>query len=196
MHLIIASFLAAMRLPDPFPTWWRDNFCATQPLGYELRRALPERWVRIHSLPESRRYPEDEADWEILERRHREVADWILGEDSPCWLLVPPFDARLSCFGSISLDVLDALPPFDVGDTDEPPEPFSGSPCKWDFIAFRHILRAVAMNETYAVFVSLEKSAIYAPYDGGADLILPSPGLRDSARMRFKDYLSRLESGL
>lgn len=185
-----------MRLRDDFPAWWRENIGPTQSLGHELRNALPERWVRIHSLPESKRYPEDEADWEILEKRHREVAGWVLGEGASCWLLVPPWGAGHPCFDDISLAVIETLPPFDMGDPDHPPEPFSGAPCQWDFIAFRQILRAVAEDETSAVFVCPEKSAIYAPYDGGADLILPTRELRDAVHLRLKDYLSRLDSGL
>jgi hypothetical protein len=48
-----------------------DKFREIYPVSLIMRKAISDFWFRIHSLPESKRYPENEADWEILFERHR-----------------------------------------------------------------------------------------------------------------------------
>ncbi|WP_425586206.1 DUF3885 domain-containing protein [Streptomyces sannanensis] len=42
---------------------WESNWPGTLPLGHLLRSAWPDRWVRFHSLPESKRYADTEAEF-------------------------------------------------------------------------------------------------------------------------------------
>jgi hypothetical protein len=69
---------------------WKRAFGDAVPLGHVCRRMIAERWVRIHSLPESKRYPEDEDDFRELLSRHNAVATAVLGEGERFVL----FDAR------------------------------------------------------------------------------------------------------
>ena len=48
------------------------KFVDTYPVSFLMREAHPECWFRIHSLPEGKRYPESDAEWETLLARHRE----------------------------------------------------------------------------------------------------------------------------
>lgn len=45
------------------------------PLADRLKHAFPDRWGRFHSLPESRRYPEDDADCRIALHRYNSILD-------------------------------------------------------------------------------------------------------------------------
>ncbi|MCA9708875.1 MAG: hypothetical protein KDK70_23725, partial [Myxococcales bacterium] len=75
-----------------FPSWWSERFGQTSPLGYRLRAAFPERWLRIHSLPQSKRYPDSAAELDVLLHRHRTVAAAVLSPDTPCKLLTPRYE--------------------------------------------------------------------------------------------------------
>ncbi len=55
---------------------WDRCFPDCEPIGHHLRVTFPERWVRFHSLPGSKRYPEDETDYVEVLARHNA----ILGE--------------------------------------------------------------------------------------------------------------------
>ena len=46
-------------MPDDFEAYWRKAFPDCDPAGYMLREQLPERWWRLHSLPLSKRYPDE-----------------------------------------------------------------------------------------------------------------------------------------
>lgn len=49
------------------------------PLGYELPGAYSDQWVRFHSLPESRRYADSDAEYAEILRRHRTVLRELQG---------------------------------------------------------------------------------------------------------------------
>jgi hypothetical protein len=59
------------------PTACRPGHGAIKPVSYELRGRLHDRWVRFHSLPESKRNADDEEEYAVLIRRH------LHGEELP-----------------------------------------------------------------------------------------------------------------
>ncbi|MDB4915783.1 MAG: hypothetical protein JWM95_3427, partial [Gemmatimonadetes bacterium] len=67
-----------------WPEWYPD----APPVGFLLREAYPDRWLRIHSLPEAKRYPTSGFDYAELLRRHNSVAADVLGLDTPCAILL------------------------------------------------------------------------------------------------------------
>lgn len=51
--------------------WVEHPFCQAFPVAHLMREHFPECWLRIHSLPGSKRYPESDAEREIVfERIH------------------------------------------------------------------------------------------------------------------------------
>ncbi len=60
--------LQIMRV-DPL-SWWKKEFGNVAPVGFVLRQHLQAHWVRFHSLPESKRYPESVSEYAELILRH------------------------------------------------------------------------------------------------------------------------------
>jgi len=60
---------------------WKAHLGDLAPVGHLMRVALPDRWLRIHSLPDSKRYAETADEYAELLRRHNEVVSEILGAD-------------------------------------------------------------------------------------------------------------------
>jgi len=67
--------------------WWNEQFPDSPPVGFMLRQAYPQRWLRIHSLPESKRFAETKEEYTELLLRHNIVATETLGEGSRCYLI-------------------------------------------------------------------------------------------------------------
>lgn len=59
-----------------------------------MREPYEDWWLRIHSLPQSRRYPETPPDWEELLARHNTVATELLGDGEPCVLVISRFSSQ------------------------------------------------------------------------------------------------------
>ena len=62
--------------------WWQSEVAAVAPVGHALRTVLSSNWTRFHSLPESKRYAENETERDELRTRHLTVANvlFLLGE--------------------------------------------------------------------------------------------------------------------
>ena len=45
---------------------WNHTWPMASPLGYELRVAYSDQWVRFHSLPESKRCAENEVEYDEI----------------------------------------------------------------------------------------------------------------------------------
>ena len=60
---------------------WEAQFPGVPPIGHRIRDS--KRWVRFHSLPESKRYAENEAEYAELLRRHHAVLRSLAAADAP-----------------------------------------------------------------------------------------------------------------
>ncbi len=176
--------------------WWRRRYSDVEPSGHTLRAAFPNRWFRIHSLPESKRYPEDASDWVTLIDRHRSVSSTVLGARPVCYIVTPWWCWKESCFSAFEMRSIPSLPEFRP-DPDEPPSGgFYGARITWDFEQFEPVLREVAEDRVRATVISEGSLAAYAPYDGGADLFLPDEQKRDEIKEGFREFLSSRPDGL
>jgi hypothetical protein len=163
------------------------------------------RWLRIHSLPDSKRYPESEAEYDEMLRRQNAVAQTVLGSPSDCllivWRIAREFDPVDWDAEGQSIGV--ALSPTNawgrLEDEDNPPAfyEFAVAHVVWALHAFDALIRAVADERQYGLlFFSGVTHQAYAPYDGGADLFVATTQRRDELRALWADWLSERDDGL
>lgn len=184
-------------------TRWRDSFGAFEPVGYVCRDRLRSRWLRIHSLPHSKRYPDTESEYEELLRRHNEAATTLLGTGEECVLFVASFlDAPgisdrtelSSLAGTAFVDVPDLST---AGETDDMTISFEAAVVSWKPDRFNDLIRAVADERAGPVlFANLGRHTAYAPYDGGADLFCDSQEAVVKMKVAWQDWLSARVDGL
>lgn len=171
-----------------------DKFREIYPVSFIMRNAISDFWFRIHSLPESKRYPEDDTEWKILFERHRALTDAVLPEGSPCRVHYTLFDnAGFSEDLAPSLDWGD-IRPLRYGDD----ETIYTQTAKavWNFDAFKPWIRRRSDDDLGSIsFHSLDTDAIYSPYDGGADIFSLDPAFIAEIRSRFSSWKSPHLSG-
>lgn len=183
----------------PFERWLSEHFGATPPLGYCLRQEHGERWLRLHSLPGSKRYAEDETERSEVRRRAWAAASEILPSGGePVWLVTGRFDdeartLRLPEAPSLVFDYVgmysDAV--------------FEGSlmayatQMSWPHPDFDRLVDAIAQDALRAVWMSSSTGEVFAPYDGGIDLVLATPQRTQALRRVFPaDWFSPRADGL
>lgn len=180
---------------------WRSNFGHVPPVGYYLRDAFPTRWLRIHSLPESRRYPKSWADWELLKGRHNTMATEVLGNPSACVLFLHYYDSPIdldSFEWSRDIALLE-VPELRQASPQDPDVEVSilAAEVEWEPGRFDSLIADVAEERASSVVVfSRASHQIYAPYDGGADLVVNSPAQVTALRSRWASWLTDLPTGL
>lgn len=201
-----------MRTPElhPVPTGflnrWRQWYPDAPPVGFLLRQAYPDRWLRVHAMPEAKRSPTSGRDYAELLRRFNAVADEVLGAESPCVLVVlqecgVAVDRRSADAGSIA-DHLTELGTLPEKLWDQETGVFAVPMCiqaaatVWRGGDFDGLFSAVALDRIRALVVEQERGRVFAPYDGGADIILSATWERDQLRAHFSDWLSVRTDGL
>jgi hypothetical protein len=187
--------------PHQIASAWISAFGSSGPAGFLCRTSIPAQWVRIHSLPDSKRYPDDESERMEIVRRHLIVADCVIG-NADCILFVTrfgssvdPAHASLSGWDDLTFSHVEAL---DIEEEDWSDSirffaaPFRSSPEN-----LRPLILASAEDSLGSIlFANFERGTAYAPYDGGADLFFPSHSQAADARSNWKPWLSFREDGL
>ncbi|MFI7005425.1 hypothetical protein [Streptomyces sp. NPDC050145] len=154
--------------------------------------------MRFHSLPESKRYPEDESEYSIVLERYNTVLDELFGCGevyviTPAWATeaeVPAFQPDAEYWQSLLVK--------------DDPDPEFRTYCHlfavrrpWVYGCLDEMLRDIADDKVAGVLVTdTQIRRIYHPYDGGADVFLTTPGERDRTRDRHADWLSSNPSRL
>lgn len=186
---------------DDLSALWRHQWPECPPLADELKHAYREQWVRFHGLPESKRYPDSDAEYDIVLHRHNTVLDELFREQevrivTTDWSNDPEpreLSARHAHWHP------SAQPWTSVRTDEDETDP--------DFITYTHLyislapwqagllddlLRAVADEAIVGVMItSLSFDRIHHPYDGGVDVLLPTIIERDAMKHRHTDWLSQ-----
>jgi hypothetical protein len=84
---------------------------------------------------------------------------------------------------------------FSTGYFDGPVE-LTGAAVRWHAPEFTAFVAAVAADVAVGILVNLATGRVYAPYDGGADLLMASEVERDAACERYAAWLPPDEHGL
>lgn len=175
-----------------FEKWFREHFGATAPVGYCLRVDHHERWLRLHSLPASKRYAEDDSERAEVRQRASAAASEVLPTGSPVWLVVPAFEHEIQ---GLSLT-------FEDGgryehERFEEPLHVRVAQTIWPHAGFDQLIDEVARDALRAVWFSIASGEVFAPYDGGVDLIAASEKRAAALRQVFpSNWFSNHAEGL
>nr|WP_257019613.1 hypothetical protein [Streptomyces sp. TLI_235] len=167
-------------------------------MGHRLRGPYRDVWVRFHSLPESKRYAQDEDEYAVVLDRYNTVLDELFaGTDvyviTPVWTTgpeVPPDRADAGYWQSLLVE-------------DDPDPEFRtyyhlfAARRPWQHGCIDDLLRDVADDKMADVLITdVQLHRIHHPYDGGADVFLTTAEERDQMRDRHADWLSSHPGGL
>jgi hypothetical protein len=75
--------MAAAELADTVRAAWQRRWPQCPAIAHRLRVCYPERWVRFHSLPGSKRHAEAASEYAIILDRHNTVPTELSPGASP-----------------------------------------------------------------------------------------------------------------
>ncbi|MDF3145053.1 MULTISPECIES: hypothetical protein [unclassified Streptomyces] len=186
--------------PTLLAALWRERRPSGPPLAHTFRSTYADRWVRFHSLPGSKRYPESEGEYATALERYNTILDELFAgtevfvvtadwSDTPNGPAHHP-EPRQALHA-------DGVRWWNEPDEDDPhPQFHTHTRLYADRRPWRHgcadeLLRAVADDGLAGVFLTdTDLRRIHHPYDGGADVILATSAERDQLRDRHTDWLS------
>ncbi|MGW1880912.1 DUF3885 domain-containing protein [Streptomyces sp. NPDC001970] len=196
--------------PDPTPELpaglWRERRPSGPPVAHTFRSTYADRWVRFHSLPGSKRYPESNDEYAIVLDRYNTVLDELFADTD---VFVVTMDWSNTPTGPAGYPTpRETLHPgstlwWTESDQEDPdPEFYTHTRLyadrrPWKLGCVDELLRAVADEALVEVFFTdTELRRIHHPYDGGADVILTTPEERDRLRDLHSGWLSSHPLGL
>jgi hypothetical protein len=180
---------------------WSNKWANILPMAEKLKERYPDRWVRFDTLPNSKRYPDNEDEYTTILNRHdsllKRLGDGdILSVISCEWTNDPSVH---SLHDSIRANIISDSTYWQTFKDDDGADP--------EFQSYRHIyisklavgsdaanalLRAVAANEISGViFAPNDFDWLYHPYDGGVDVITATQNDRDELRKQFQNWLPK-----
>jgi hypothetical protein len=173
-----------------------------------LRRSGAQHWLRLHSLPGSKRYADDERERRVLLDRHDQVAKEVLGEIDACWLVQACWETPAGKHEiTRDRDMFWACRDFDLNfsfqfteESNEPDEVLTwniyAGRTSWETERFKKLLLAIADDEVSPTLWMSESGAVLAPYDGGIDIFLPDPSNVERLAIMHADWCSPHPHGL
>ena len=172
---------------------WQQGFQYFNPIAHELKHSYSERWFRIHTLPDSKRYAESNEEYKEICDRHNMILSDLIGVENPFFLLTanyrmineePTQDKRLVKL-NLQSEYWRNICPFE--DSPEIYWDIYFDELIWKENSLNDLLCLVADEEiSNVIFFSARKNLIYHPYDGGADIILETTELRDFYKNKYK----------
>jgi hypothetical protein len=186
---------------------WNRWFSDCDPIGHHLRVAHIERWIRFHSLPESKRYSEDETEIELILERHNCVLEGLAKGSEKIVLLTtgysdcPDLHCRDEVFSTLdphaSLWRTIAMDQVDVNFQEPTYWHVFASEWQWRPRVFDPVVRLVASGVLANIMIVANDCRwLLHPYDGGMDVILDSTKRRNELKAKYGEWISATQDGL
>ena len=188
---------------------WCVKFPGCEPVAHRLRATFLDRWVRFHSLPDSKRYPDDQDEYATVLGRQNRILDELVGGEAGIILLTteysgPPGTVEISPVPELQ-SIARGEKPWRTVPMHEVDENFDestywhvfASELAWRPGVLDPVLRLVIDNVIANVMI-VDRGCrwIFHPYDGGMDLILENSAARDGLRSTHADWLSPWPDGM
>ncbi len=171
-----------------FEQFWAKKYPETPPINYLFKHNLPERWVRFHSLPESKRYAETKAEWDILLQRQNDIIDYLISQNAEIKVVINSISSGHFLFQMFDFENIGVLI------HDEMTFQSFVTETTWQSGGLNPLLMEIA-DDSIRAFV-IAPDCIVAPYDGGVDVILKNIDAKNELKNIFSDWLSQREDGL
>jgi hypothetical protein len=173
-----------------FLSYWHGLYSESPPIAPFFKQRFSKRWARIHSLPESKRYANTKAEWDVLLDRQNRVIDSLIEQHALIRIVINYIDIDCYLFQSFDLENIGVFVD-EEGETVYQSFTFETT---WESHTLNPILSLIAWGDLRAFFIAPDY--LIAPYDGGIDVILKDAHSCWAFKRKFKDWLSKREDGL
>lgn len=194
---------------NDFKNFWGSRYPETVPISHYFKHVYSDRWFRVHSLPQSKRYANNEQEWSIILQMQNQIITDLIGENSyfllvtgEHWMkgyteLHPIAEvASIKQIPFILLDKIDLnkfIPDeYEIGMFYRP----MFSEQIWVPQKFDNLLRDISDDNLRAFFISIENELIIVPYDGGIDFIVKNKAMKEVYTRKYASLLSVRQDGL
>jgi hypothetical protein len=183
-----------------FRDYWHANFAECPPINYLLKINFKDRWLRIHSLPGSKRYAENKIEWDILLARQNKILQNVFDVNdaiviiSNTYKVNSTFESNYWVEKKLENYIWHTLPEIDIFNISKKfmdKDVFIIPHVTTDIFEvnkMNFILQQIATDELRLFFMNPKTNTIVAPYDGGVDIIYVDTATRDMYKEKYRDW--------
>jgi hypothetical protein len=179
-----------------------SNFNLCPPINYLFKIFYTDRWLRIHSLPDSKRYANTDEEWEILFNTQNTILEDIFTAGDDVILFSGGYNSKdffnndnhlvdhvsLKAYNFIALDEIDLhAKSQDYCEVNTFYTPYFTT-IHFKDSSYNDVLKSIADDEMRAFFINPKSNTIFAPYDGGIDIIYKDAEARDFYKVKYNHY--------
>lgn len=184
-----------------FKKLWDLSYPYLVPITHLYKIQYPTRWLRIHSLPSSKRYPANKNEEQLLLARQNQLFNDLIGSNNEFFIVIGLFDNQkmskvYSQYDFQQFAQIDLSKQFPTEYDEISHYTCLFSAHYWQDHNYDKMLLDIANDNSRATFVSFTKNILIAPYDGGVDIIFATPKERNLYKERYQDWLSHRDDGL
>jgi hypothetical protein len=175
---------------EEFQPFWAENYPETLPINYLFKHKLNRRWLRIHSLPESKRYAQTKEESDALLHRQNSIIDDLIEQNVEINVVVNFIKIDSFLFRMFNFTNLGVL-------VDSEAETVFQSfifETTWETNGLNPMLLEIADDNLRAFIIG--EDCLIAPYDGGMDLIFKDEPTKYFYQRKYKNWLSAREDGM
>jgi hypothetical protein len=173
-----------------FQDFWAENYPETKPINYLFKHIYKDNWLRIHSLPESKRYANTKEEWDILLHRQNSIIDDLILQDADIQVVINFIEVDSFLFSMFNFTNIG-------GFVDDAAETVFQSFCfetTWETNGLNPMLIEIADDNLRAFIIG--KDCLICPYDGGIDLIFKDVQDKYLYKEKYKKWLSKRHDGM
>lgn len=189
---------------EELTNFWNSEFDDFAPEAHNLKHEYRDRWVRFHSLPESKRYPENEDEYLEVFRRYNSVLQELYGNGSKVLVVLPEYsEERVPTNPEPALLMLFSVcePWCSIAQHEDDDDYESYwhlhvTEVELNGSKLDNLFRMVANDEAGNIMIICpRKGIVFHPYDGGADIVLPTTEKREQLKVKYHQWLSSHPEG-
>jgi hypothetical protein len=190
-----------------FQDYWNSRYPLCPPVARLIRQTYPERWFRIYTLPEAKRYPETKEEYQEILHRHNTLLTDLLQDSRMVFLVTAGYSETAQPIVPEHID-LSLFP--STWSTSLPMHQIEGDDASdsryWHLWTCAHEWRSGSLDVLFrlvaddrianVLIVDPQQHHVYHPYDGGADVVVASQIERERFRTKYSPWLSTHPAGL
>jgi hypothetical protein len=185
--------------------YWQQNFPLCPPINYLFKIFYTDRWLRIHSLPSSKRYADTAAEWKILFETQNQILNDVFTENEEIIIFTGVYSNSKITFEENNLGDNAALKQFEFQPLDKIDlYAMTKDYCEEDTFytpyftsiiyksnTYNELLKSIANDEIRAFFLNTKTNTIVAPYDGGIDIIFTNEYQRNNNLRKYNKFIQQ-----
>lgn len=203
-----------MEREENFKNKWFCFHGECVPIPFVFKYELKSKWVRFHSLMHNKRYAQNLKELSEIVRKNHYLMKEIIGDYNNAFVVLatPNYEIRPKGF-NFNNDLNETqksyteicnkiIEKFSLCNEfkivfDEMPYSINSALIKLDRFSFDEVFVQIANDEVDHFFIMNPVNGdIFAPYDGGVDLIISDEIKRANLFEKHKDWLSSRDDGL